>query len=400
MARPRTPTRTSSGQPRPSRARTERVRKQTVALEGRLGREKARARLGTTERQIGWKRSLARAEERLRRARSTDDPALADKLNKEAAELIAESTRLRNKPTANLIERASRINEWRRNTRKLLPSKSAIAFCEEHGRWCLNADGTATGEAHFDVPRANRDSFESFKAWFKNLQSRYKWLDQEPLYFAIGFTVGGDLLRSSRDRARYDKIRGSSALIGNWRLSLELGGERGYPYMVSAWLNQVAKNTYEKGLRITTVSFFLHYGPTPPLSEGEFNCELPTLGSLMVPPPMRIAPEAEPKPKKPKAKPEKPTAKPEKPGKPTKKPAQKTPKVVRMFVVYDENGKKYLNRPAYSGRVPGVWGPLKAAHFFETRAKAQSAASNLNASRPPNRKYRAVVWPVDVTETS
>jgi hypothetical protein len=363
-------------------------------LEGRLVREKARARLGTTERQIGWKRALARAEERLRRARSTEDPALADKLNKEAAALIAESTRLRNKPSANLIERASRINEWRRNTLKLLPSKSAIAFCEEHGRWCLNADGTATGEAHFDVPRANRDTFESFKAWFTSFQARYKWLDREPLYFAIGFTVGGDLLRSSRDRARYDKIRGSSALISNWRLSLELGSDRGYAYMVSAWLEEVAKNTYEKGLRITTVSLFLHYGPTPPLSEGEFNCEQPSPGSLMVPPPMRIAPEAVTK-KPEAAKPPKPPTK-----KPTTKKAKKAPKVVRMFVVYDENGKKYLNRPAYSGRVSGVWGPLKAAHFFETRAKAQSAASNLNASRPSSRKYRAVVWPVDVTETS
>lgn len=404
------------------RDRQARAKQRTETLAAKLEREKARARLSRTERQVPWKRSLARAEEKLRLARRTDDSARADQLNREAAELIEQSKRERNKPTANMLERAATINAWRRDLTKALPSRSLIAWCEVNGRWCPNADGTITGESHFEVPRSAQRDFRAFKDWFLELKRRFSWLKDEPVYFSIGFTVGGSMLLSSSERSRYDRIRGQSATISYWKPSETLpyqepkrkpkkkptkkratswtsntGKNPGWETLAANWIADpkadgtgggtayIIFNKPGESLSIKTVSIFVHYGPTPPLAAGEFDCESPSLGSRMGPTPSQVAPE-------------KPT-KPEKPAKPTKPKAPKKPKVVSMFVVYDENSRRYAQKKAYSGNVPNLWGPLKTAYFFETRKQAQSAASNLNASRPARSRYRAVVWPVDVTLT-
>lgn len=386
------------------RDRQARAKQRTETLAAKLEREKARARLSRTERQVPWKRSLARAEEKLRLARRTDDPARADQLNREAAELIEQSKRERNKPTANMLERAATINAWRRDLTKMLPSRSLIAWCEVNGRWCANADGTITGEAHFPSPYWGRSTYDQFREWFFDEAEALSWLNKEPVYFALGYTLGSDTLRSSVQRSRYDKIRGRSALISYWRRGESLikaykpkarkrpSTTEGFVGLAATWVEDVAANVYEKGLFIHGFTVFVHYGPTPPLAQGEFNCESVSVGSRF------NADEDNAVEKVPKTWADL-QPKPGKPAKPTKPKAPKKPKVARMFVVYDDNGRRYAQKKAYSGNVPNLWGPLKTAYFFETRKQAQSAASNLNASRPARSRYRAVVWPVDVTLT-
>ena len=52
------------------------------------------------------------------------------------------------------------------------------------------------------------------------------------------------------------------------------------------------------------------------------------------------------------------------------------------YIVRDENSRRFLNRPTYSGRVRGVWDTIENSAIFYTREKAQSCASNINARRP------------------
>lgn len=52
------------------------------------------------------------------------------------------------------------------------------------------------------------------------------------------------------------------------------------------------------------------------------------------------------------------------------------------FVVREANSRRFLTRPAYSGRVQGIWGTMDEATTFATREEAQSCASNINYRRP------------------
>jgi hypothetical protein len=52
------------------------------------------------------------------------------------------------------------------------------------------------------------------------------------------------------------------------------------------------------------------------------------------------------------------------------------------YLVRDTNGRRYLNRKVYSGRIRGVWGKMGDSHIFNTAAQAQSCASNINNRRP------------------
>jgi hypothetical protein len=57
-------------------------------------------------------------------------------------------------------------------------------------------------------------------------------------------------------------------------------------------------------------------------------------------------------------------------------------KLYTAYVVRDSNSRRFLNQPAYSGRVRGVWGTINESEIFYTRERAQSCASNINARRP------------------
>jgi hypothetical protein len=75
----------------------------------------------------------------------------------------------------------------------------------------------------------------------------------------------------------------------------------------------------------------------------------------------------------------------------TSKPVSKT-----FYIVREQNKRRFLTRPTYSGRVRGVWDLMGNAHLFETREQAQSCASNINHRRPEGSAFFAEVRPVIV----
>lgn len=384
MARGRTSTPPSASAARPRTSAEQRKLEQQLRRISRLKQkaERLKARERKTERRPEWQTKSARARKMLKDAESLSDPAEIQRLNDKAELLLKDAERLRKAPPANLIERLSKINTWRKDAKKAMPSNRLIAWHQKYGRWCRNADGTFTGEAHFTLPLkplewaegrdSAREEHGAFEQWFVELISSLKWQDKEPVFWALGFSVGGV---DQSGVNRYQRIQGQTGLLSYWYTPMLLGGERGWIGLVNAWKLEVSRIVLEKGLRITKVSFFSHYGPTAPLiGTGEFSC----------------FEQVEPKPK-PERKP--PTRKPpvRVPGKPVGKKPSKL-----AYVVYNETARRYLVKKAYSGNVVGLWGSLANAYIFETRQKAQSAASNLNATRPKNRKYRAVVWPVEL----
>jgi hypothetical protein len=53
-----------------------------------------------------------------------------------------------------------------------------------------------------------------------------------------------------------------------------------------------------------------------------------------------------------------------------------------LYVVRNNCGRTFLSRPAYSGRVRGLWDTFDGAHIFRDKRQAQSCASNINHRRP------------------
>ena len=64
------------------------------------------------------------------------------------------------------------------------------------------------------------------------------------------------------------------------------------------------------------------------------------------------------------------------------------------YLVRDENGRRYLNRPVYTGRAQNIWGRIGESQVFWTRERAQSCASNINAREPG--AAHATVVPVQI----
>lgn len=66
----------------------------------------------------------------------------------------------------------------------------------------------------------------------------------------------------------------------------------------------------------------------------------------------------------------------------SKNAARTLGKTYTAFIVRDSNGRRFLNRKVYSGRVRGIWSTRDTAQVFYTIAQAQSCASNINRRRP------------------
>ena len=65
------------------------------------------------------------------------------------------------------------------------------------------------------------------------------------------------------------------------------------------------------------------------------------------------------------------------------------------YIVRDRNTRKFLNKPAYSGRLRGIWGKQGDSQIFFDRNQAASCASNINHRRPDGYSaYYAEVRPV------
>lgn len=79
----------------------------------------------------------------------------------------------------------------------------------------------------------------------------------------------------------------------------------------------------------------------------------------------------------------------------SKNTARTPGKTYTAFMVRDSNGRRFLNRKVYSGRVRGIWSTRDAAQVFYTIAQAQSCASNINRRRPPGYSaFMAEVVPI------
>lgn len=340
--------------------------------------ERKRGLERTTERRPAWQKLSARARKALRDAERSLDPKVVAKLNDKARKLLEEADRLAKAPSKGLVERITALGDWRSKLDKPVFSLRLVSWFQDNGRWCQQADGTFFGDAHFPVPMRPIDTVEgeayprydlnAFAQWLVNLTDGLDWMDQEPVWWAIGYTLGGEGISSSADRNRYDRVRGKTATISYWRKPAFLETDksklemrrRAFTRMISIWINETAKRVFESGLHINSISIFCHYGPTAPIRPDEFNCEqeMPKQTVYLIEDQLK------------------------------KKLLQTEGKTV--FVVYDRRGRRYLQNRTYSGK-KAEWNGKATAHKFATKAQARSSASNLNASRPKGRSYDATV---------
>ena len=270
----------SANQARIEAERLRRERERTAKLMQKAERKRGLER--KTERRPEWQKLSARARKALRDAERSLDPKVVARLNIKARKLLEEADRLSKAPPKGLVERALRMGSFRSDTSKPMPSLRLVAWYQDNGRWCQQADGTFFGDAHFTVPLSPIDTvsgeaiprydYDAFSQWFIDLVDPLDWFDKEPVWWNIGYAIGG--LQSEGDRRRYDRIRGQSGTLSYWRKPSFLGGEQGsFLKMINTWLRLVARNIYEADLRITSVSLFAHYGPTAPIRPDEFNCD-------------------------------------------------------------------------------------------------------------------------------
>ena len=76
-------------------------------------------------------------------------------------------------------------------------------------------------------------------------------------------------------------------------------------------------------------------------------------------------------------------------------------KYYTAYIVREANAGKFLNKPAYSGRLKGLWSVKANAQIFYSRSKAASCASNINHRRPDTpSSYYAQVVPVLLEKTT
>jgi hypothetical protein len=64
-----------------------------------------------------------------------------------------------------------------------------------------------------------------------------------------------------------------------------------------------------------------------------------------------------------------------------KKSSNTTKRNVQYYTAYlvtNNRNDSFLNTRVYSGRIPGTWGPIAAAHIFRSERQAQSCAGNIN----------------------
>lgn len=353
--------------------------------------DRLRAKEKPTYRRDAWIKASARARKLLADAERELDPAKVKAMTDKAAKLLGEAERLRKLPPPSMVERAGKIVRWRADPNKPVPSVALVRLFQDQGQWCAQADGTFNGEFTWTVPFKPIDTAEgllpprtepeAFSQWLVEKTDGLEWLNKEPVFFAAALQLGKLQEFESEFHTRYDKVRGRTASMLYWRSPLHIQQEqkrnKKRKEIIDPWsslvlgMMEAARNIMRADIRVGAITFFAHYGPTRPIGESEFKCDEPTKA-----PPKPIRSTREPK---------------RVPGR--KVPAKVAPRY--GFVVYDEKARRYLNRKTYSYQ-PGMWGALRVAFIFDTRSKAQSAASNLNARRPKGRKYHAVVWPVEL----
>jgi hypothetical protein len=340
--------------------------------------ERKRGLERTTERRPAWQKLSARARKALRDAERSLDPKVVAKLNDKARKLLEEADRLAKAPSKGLVERITALGDWRSTLDKPVFSLRLVSWFQDNGRWCQQADGTFFGDAHFTVPTRLFDTVEglayprydlnAFAQWLTARTDELGWMDQEPVWWSIGYTIGGGGINSAADRSRYDKVRGKTATISYWRKPAFMESDPrltamrrdGFTKMIRIWIDETARRIMNGGGNINAVSIFAHYGPTAPIRPDEFNCdqEMPKQTVYLIVDKLK------------------------------KRFLQTEGKTA--FAVYDRRGRRYLQNKTYSGN-KAEWNGKATAFKFATRAQARSSASNLNSSRPKGRSYDATV---------
>ena len=62
-----------------------------------------------------------------------------------------------------------------------------------------------------------------------------------------------------------------------------------------------------------------------------------------------------------------------------------------VYVVANRDGRRFLNRPLYTGRAEDMWSGLSEAHTFATRREASRCAYDINRRSDARQPFAFVV---------
>lgn len=108
------------------------------------------------------------------------------------------------------------------------------------------------------------------REWFVKFQERLHWLDDEPVWLALGLSLSGV---DAAIRDRYARIEGRLSIVSGWVMSKALCHSRGIECKGLASLlfdfwDETIPALYElHGMRVFQVTIFVHYGPSRPVGD-------------------------------------------------------------------------------------------------------------------------------------
>jgi hypothetical protein len=207
------------------------------------------------------RRRIFQAGERLIQAATKGSVSKSDMLMAEA--LIKDAEKQGKQEQTERAGRAKKLTEWKRKPKKRKPSAKLKACME----WTRNHDGTESGTRRWSLEEEVGTNWPDFDNWLIDWEDEWRWIDEEPIWIAVGLTVGGV---KGKDRDKYERIYGRIAIISTWRKASGLGGDGvgGLPDLLVTFRESVSRNVIEKGLTIRAFNLFVHFGPTRP--NGEF----------------------------------------------------------------------------------------------------------------------------------
>lgn len=167
-------------------------------------------------------------------------------------------------------EYAAKLRAWHLDREKPRPSKLLSSYFEELGDWRKNEDGTWTGYVHTPASARASDRLSNMREWFMSWQERLHWLDDEPVWVALGLSLSGV---ESAIRDRYARIEGQVSIVSGWVMSRQLcnlkGIEcKGLASLLFHFWEEVIPTLYElHGMKVTQATIFAHWGPSRPVGD-------------------------------------------------------------------------------------------------------------------------------------
>ena len=68
---------------------------------------------------------------------------------------------------------------------------------------------------------------------------------------------------------------------------------------------------------------------------------------------------------------------------------------INAFVIVNKDGRRYINRPIYTGRAPDMWSSIGDSHVFYDKRQAQRCSYDINR-RSDAREPFAFVVPIQL----